>query len=142
VLLDVSVVVVPRDQDIMYFKIFAKEGSLLSSHWSRGIINTYNRAAKGGHTVTAQSLFTETNEPTLVVGDLNVHTAYTDTMRSLEPWERGKGKHYMRLAALRGYTITNMPGIYTRFPDNPILHRPSVIDNTLANNKLLANVSK
>jgi len=48
----------------------------------------------------------------------------------------------MRLAALRGYTIINTPGIYTRFPDNPTLHRPSLIDYTLANNSLLAKVSK
>jgi len=142
VLLDISFVVVPRDQDILYLRIFAKEGSLLGNHRSLGIINTYNRPAEGGHTVTAESLFTETNEPTLVVGDLNVHTAYTDPMRNLEPGERRRGEHYMRLAALRGYTIINTPGIYTRFPDNPTLHRPSVIDYTLANNSLLAKVSK
>ena len=67
-------------------------------------------------------LFVETNEPTLVVGDLNIHTAYTDPLRSLEPGERRRGEHYMRLAALRGYNIINTPGIYTRFPDNPIIH--------------------
>jgi len=106
------------------------------------MINAYNRPAEGGHTVTTESLFTKTNEPTLVVGDLNIHTAYTDPMRNLEPGERRRGEHYMRLAALQDYTIINTPGIYTRFPDNPRLHRPSVIDYTLANNSLLAKVSK
>ena len=142
VLLDISFVVVPRDQDILYLRIFAKEGSLLGNHRSLGIINTYNRRAEGGHTVTTESLFTETNEPTLVVGDLNVYTAYTDPIRNLEPGERRRGEHYMRLVALRGYTIINTPEIYMRFPDNPTLHRPSIIDYTLANYSLLAKVSK
>jgi len=106
------------------------------------IINTYNKPAEGGHTVAAESCFTETNEPTLVVDDLNIHTPYTDSMRSLEPGKRRRGEHYMRLAALRGYTIINTPRIYTRFPDNPTFHRPSIIDYTLANNSLLAKVSK
>ena len=77
-----------------------------------------------------------------MVGDLNVHTAYTDPMRNLEPGERRRGEHYMRLAALRGYNTINTPGIYTRFPDNPTLHRPSVIVYALANNSLLTKVSK
>jgi len=142
VLLDISFVVVPRDQDILYLRIFAKEGGLLGNRRSLGIINIYHRPAKGGHTVTAETLFTETNEPTLVVGDLNIHNAYTDPMSDLEPGERRKGEHYMRLAALREDTIINTPGIYTRFPDNPTLHRPSVIDYTLANNSVLAKLSK
>ena len=142
VLLDISFVVVPRDQDILYLRIFAKEGFLLGNNRSLGIINTYNRQAEGDHTVTAEDLFVETNELTLVVGDLNIHTAYTDPLRSLEPGERRRGEHYMRLAALCGYNIINTPGIYRRFPDNPIIHRPSVIDYTLANNSLLARISR
>jgi len=142
VLLDISFVVVPGDQDILYLRIFAKEGWLLGNNRSLGIINTYNRQAEGGHTVAAEDLFVETNEPTLVVGDLNIHTAYTDPLRNLEPGERRRGEHYMRLAALRGYNIINTPGIYTRLPDTPIIHRPSVIDYTLANNSLLARLSR
>jgi len=142
VLLDICFVVVPSNQDILYLRIFAKEGCLLGNHRSLGIINTYNRPAQGGDRVTTETLFTETNEPTLVVGDLNVHSAYTDPMRNLELGERKRGEHYMRLAALRGYNIINTPGIYTRLPENPTLHRPSVIDYALANNSLLAKVSK
>jgi len=142
VLVDISFGVVPRDHNILYLRISAKEGSLLGNDRSLRIINAYNRPAEGGHTVTGKGLFTETHEPTLVVGDLNVHTAYTDPMRNLKPGERRKGAHYIRLPALRGYTIINTPGIYTRFPDNPTLHRPTVIAYTLANNSLLAKVSK
>ena len=139
---DISFDVVPRDQDILSLRISAKEGSLLGNYRSLRIINPYNRPAEGGHTITGEGLFTETNETTLVVGDLNVHTAYTDPMRNLKPGARRTGEHYLRLAALRGYTIINSLGIYTRFPDNPTLHRPTVIDYTLANNSLLAKVSK
>jgi len=140
VLLDISFVVVPREQDILYLRVFVKEGFLLGNNSSFGIINTYNRQAEGGHTVSAENLFTETNELTLVVGDLNIDTVYTDPLRSLELGERRRGEHYMRLAALRGYNIIKMRGIYMRFPDNPTLHRPYIIDYTLVNNLLLAKV--
>jgi len=45
-------------------------------------------------------------------------------------------------AALQGYNILNMPGIYTRFPDNPELDRPPAINYILTNAALLPRVSR
>ena len=102
VLLDISFVVVPKDQDIQYKRVFAKKAFLLHNNRFFGIINTYVRQAEGGHTVTAKDLFIERNEPTLVVRDLNIHTAYTNPVRSREPGDRRSGDHYIRLVALQG----------------------------------------
>jgi len=56
-------------------RISAKEGFLLGNNRFFGIINTYNRREDGDHIVNAKNLFTERNELTLVVSDLNLHTA-------------------------------------------------------------------
>ena len=48
----------------------------------------------------------------------------------------------MRTVALHGYSILNTQWIYTRFLDNPNLHRPSSIDYTLANAAMFAKVTR
>ena len=102
---------------------------------SFSLINTYNRQVDGVNTVKAADLFTDDFHPSLVVGDLNVHTLYTDPTRDMSSTERRKGEQYFRVAGLRGFAIINEPGVYTRTPDN-INDRPSVIDYTLANPQL------
>ena len=50
---------------------------------SFSLINTYNRQVDGVNTVKAADLFTDDSHPSLVVGDLNVHTLYTDLTRNM-----------------------------------------------------------
>jgi len=102
VLLDISFVVVPKEQEIQYKRIFAKKAFLLRNNRFYGIIDTYVQQAEGGHTVTAKDLFIERNKPTLVVRDLNIHTHYTNPVRSREPRDRRSGDHYIRPVALQG----------------------------------------
>ena len=142
VLLEVSFVIFPCVEDVLFLRVFAKEGRLLGQSRSIGIANVYNRQGADGHSAPAESIFPETPEPTLVVGDLNIHTSLTDPMRVLSSSERRTGEAYMRTAALHSYTILNTPGIYTRFPDNPNLHRPSTIDYTLANASMFTKVNR
>ena len=142
VMVGISFVLVPMEEDVLYLRIFAKEGRLVGNGRSLGLVNVYNRVVDGGNTVSLETAFVETNEPTLVVGDMNCHTAFTDPLRELGHGERRRGELYMRTAALNGYNILNTPGVYTRFPDNPELHRPSVLDYTLANAALLPKVSR
>ena len=99
------------------------------------LINTYNRQVEGVNTVQAANMFTEDFHPSLVVGDLNVHTLYTDPTRNMWSAEGRKGEQYFRVAGLRGFAIINEPGVYTRTPDN-INDRPSTIVYTLANRQL------
>ena len=77
-----------------------------------------------------------------MVGDLNIHTAMTDPMRDLSSSEWRMGEHYMRTATLQGYTILNTPGIHTRFPDNPMIHRSSTIDYSLVNASMFSQVTR
>jgi len=142
VMVGISFVLVPTEEDVLYLRIFAKEGRLVGNGRSLGLVNVYNRVVDGGNTVPPEAAFVETNEPTLVVGDMNCHTAFTDPLRQLGQGERRRGELYMRTAALSGFNILNTPGIYTRFPDNPELHRPSVLDYALANAALLPKVSR
>lgn len=48
----------------------------------------------------------------------------------------------MTTAALSGYIILNTPGIYTRFPDNDMIYRPSVIDYSMANAAMFNKISR
>ena len=81
----------------------------------------------GVNTVKAAYLFTDDIHPSLVVGDLNVHTLYPDPARNMLSAERRKGEQYFRVAGLRGFAIINEPEINTRTLDN-INDRPSIID--------------
>jgi len=110
-------------------------GKVVGGHERFSLINTYNRQVDGNNTVSRVDLFTNNTNPSLMVGDLNVHTMYTDPERDMSTTQRRKGEHNFRVAGLHGYAILNEPGIYTRTPDNNTT-RPSVIDYTLANNLL------
>jgi len=122
--------------DILRLVLSRNDGRpVLGGFDSFSLINTYNRQVDGVNTVKATDLFTDNPHPFLVVGDLNVHTLYTDPTRNMSSAERRKGEQYFRVAGLRGFAIINEPGVYTRTPENTN-DRPSVIDYTLANRQL------
>jgi len=75
VLVGISFVLVPTVEDVLYLRIFAKEGRLVGNSPLLGLVNVYNRLANGGNTVPPGTVFTQMNKPTLVGGDLNCHTA-------------------------------------------------------------------
>ena len=122
--------------DVLQLVLSRNDGRpVLGGSESFALINTYNRQVDGVNTVKAADLFTEDFDPSQVVGDLNVHTLYTDPTRNMSSAERQKGEQYFRVAGLRGFAIINKPGVYNRTPDN-INDRPSVIDYTLANRQV------
>ena len=59
---------------------------------SVSLINTYNRQVDGVNTVKGADLLTDDFHPSLVVGDLNVHTLYTDPSRNRTSAKRQKGE--------------------------------------------------
>jgi len=67
---------------------------------SFSLINTYNRQVDRVNTVKATDLFTQDFHPSQVVGNLNVHTLYTDPTRNMSSAERWKGEQYFRVAEL------------------------------------------
>ena len=80
VLVGVSFVVIPTSEDVLYLRVFGKGGCLVGRSIFFGLINVYNRQVEGSSSVDPKMVFAETREPTLVVGDLNVHTAFTDPL--------------------------------------------------------------
>jgi len=80
-------VLVPNVEDVLYLWGFAKEGRLVGNSRALGLVNVYNKLMEGGHTVLPEAVFTEINESTLVVGDMNSHTVFTDPL-----WKRGHGE--------------------------------------------------
>ena len=126
--------------DVRRLVLSRNDGRLvLGGFDSFSLINTYNRQVDGVNTVKAAPLFTDDFHPSLVVGELNVQTLYTDPTRNMLSAERQKGEQYFRVAGLPGFAIINEPGVYTRTPDN-INDRPSVITYTLANRQLADHV--
>jgi len=122
--------------DVLHLLMSRNDGGKVVGENERlSLINTYNRQVDGNNTVSPTNLFTDNTNPSLIVGDLSVHTMYTDPERDMSTAERRKGAHYIRVARLHGYAILNKPGIYTTTPDDNTT-RPSVIDYTLANNQL------
>jgi len=89
ILVGISFVLVPTIEDVLYLRIFAPEGSLIGNSRSLGLVNVYKRLADGGNTVPPGTVFTETNEPTLVVGDLNGHTPFTELLQDLSHGKAG-----------------------------------------------------
>jgi len=92
VLLEISFVIFACIENVLYLRIFTKEEKLVGQSKSAGIVNAYNRRTKEGNSVQAESLFRETNKPTIIVSDLNVHTSLTDPMRVLSSLERRNGR--------------------------------------------------
>lgn len=105
--------------------------------WKEFILtNVYNTPSREGMVVAPERLFHDFDCLSFVCGDFNVHTIYTDPLKEINPGERRLGELFFRVATVKKHTIINEPGIHTRFPNRDD-HRPSCIDYTLANNKLL-----
>ena len=51
---------------------------VIGGHERFSLIYTYNRQVDGNNTVSPTNLFTDNGNPSIIVGDLNVHTMYTD----------------------------------------------------------------
>ena len=122
--------------DVLRLVLSRNDGRpVLGGFDSFSLINTYNRQVDGVNTDKAADLFTDDFHPSLVVGDINVHTLNTAPARNMSSAECQKGEQYFRVAGLRGFARINEPGVYTWTPDN-INDRPSVINYTLANRQL------
>jgi len=124
--------------DVLHLLMSRNDGGKVVGGPERfSMINTYNIQVDGNNTVSPANLFTDYTNSSLIMGNLNVHTMYTDPERDMSTAERRKGEHYFHVAGLHGYAILNEPGIYTRTLDNNTA-RPSVIYYTLANNQFAA----
>lgn len=97
------------------------------------IVNVYNRILSAtARSVPPRLAFPHTTQPTLVVGDFNIHHHIPDPLRALSHSEKALGTHYFDEAHAGHYTLLNTPGSRTRLSPH-ILHRNSCIDLAFAN---------
>ena len=89
------------------------------------------------HSVSPESSLLHLEHPYLVAGDFNIHNAATDPSRLLSSKEERESARYFERASDLGFTLLNIPGLYTRFPLTGT-HRPSTIDLAFANSHMFA----
>jgi len=127
--------------DVLALDISSQKPLFGTNFYSIRIINAYWSNARDHqvHSVPPETLFPSLKVPLLVVGDLNIHNALSDRMRSVSPRETVSSTPYFETAAEAGFALLNAPGEYTRFPLTGKA-RPSVLDLSFANPHLMPMV--
>ena len=107
------------------------------------LVNIY-RLPRGsslpGTPLTPDNVFSPSSLPKFVAGDLNLHHPTSDPTRTLSDREFRESEPFFSLAAERGFSLLNTPGVYTRFPFN-LETRPAVLYLAFASAGLLPYVS-
>jgi len=127
--------------DVLAHDVSSQEPLFGTKFHSFRLINAYstNIPDHRVHSAFPESLFASLEVPLLVVGDLNIHNAHSDPLRSLSPREIISSTPYFQKAAEAGFALLNPAGEYSRFP--PVgTARPSVINLFFANPHLLPMV--
>jgi len=95
--------------------------------------NVYARSLPPSpHSVSPGSSLLELEHPYRVAGDFNIHNAASDPSRLLSSKEERESAPYFDRASDLGFTLLNIPGVYTRFHFTGT-HRPSTMDLAFAN---------
>jgi len=127
--------------DVLSLDISSQEPLFATNFHSFRIITAYltNTRDHWVCLVSPETLFAALEVPLLVVGDINIHNALSDPIRSLSPGEIVSSTPYFEKAAQAGLALLNPHGEYTRFPLTGKA-RPSVLDLSFANPHLLPMV--
>jgi len=93
--------------DIMSLDISSQQPVFGSRVHSFRLVNAYsiNSAERRVHSVPPQCLFPDTGIPLLEVGDLTIHNAQSDALRSFASPEVSSSATYFVLAALGGFAL-------------------------------------
>src|SRR5437588_6579359 len=120
--------------DWMAIDVFTPAGLFCTANRQFRVYNLYstNSTSPARRTVTPADAFCANHFPTLVVGDFNVHHSISDPLRHLSSTEHAISPPYLDRALDLGYSLVNMPGVYTRYPFD-LSTRPSVLDLAFAN---------
>ena len=115
---------------LMEVTFSSPSGICTSSQKTLRIINVYNpprSAASSARRVTPPDVFPPGTVATLVAGDFNLHHYTTDPSRAVSRRDYLVSEPFFAMADLRGYSLLNTPGVYTRFPLSGA-GRPAVLD--------------
>ncbi|KAH0611643.1 uncharacterized protein H6S33_010908 [Morchella sextelata] len=126
--------------DIISVNLFCHTGP--NTHTTITLTNCYNRQLRdGSRSIHPLNILPTSDNPTITVGDLNIHNPATDPARNFSARELRLSQPYMDTASRAGYSILNTPGTYTRISLNQA-HRNGVIDIAFSNHRATPLVRK
>ena len=119
--------------DVMALDLFTPDGFFNPSTTGFTIINSYSTKGRLNNTrsVPPDIIFPASPLPTLTLGDLNIHHPTSDPLRMFKEDEVATSSPYFDRATDLGFTLLNMPGVFTRFSMSRI-GRPGVLDLAFA----------
>src|SRR5437588_7875979 len=120
--------------DTMAINIHSHHGLFGSKHKIFRLYNSYsvNSTSCSSRTLSPQDLFPIHSFPTITMGDFNLHHPLLDPLRELSSQDISVSASYFDRAADLGFSLLNVPGIFTRFPFDSST-RPGVLDISFAN---------
>jgi len=118
---------------VMALDLFTPDGFFNPSTTGFTIVNSYSTKGHRNNTrsVLPDIIFPASPLPTLTLGDLNVHQPTADPLRVFNEYELATSTPYFDTATHLGFTLLNVPGVFTRFSMS-LIGRPGVYDLAFA----------
>ena len=115
--------------DVMALDLFTPGGFFNPSTTGFTIVNSYSTKGRLNNTrsVPPDIVFPVSPLPTLTLGDLNIHHPTADPLRVFKEDEIATSAPYFDRATELGFTLLNVPGVFTRLSMS-LIGRPGVID--------------
>ena len=122
-----------RRGDVMALDLFTSDGFFNPSTTAFTIINSYSTkgSSNNTHSVPPDIIFPSSPLPTLTLGDLNIHHPTADPLRTFKEDEIATSTPYFDRATDLGFSLLNIPGVFTRFSMS-LIGRPGVLDLAFA----------
>ena len=119
--------------DVMALDLFTPDGFFNPSSTGFTIINSYSTNGRVNNTrsVPPDIIFPASPLPTLTLGDLNIHHPTADPLRVFKEDEIATSTPYLHRARQLGFSLLNVPGVFTRFSMS-LIGGPGVLDLAFA----------
>jgi len=123
----------PEKDDFMGLEVVTPQGCFGTNFPRFTISEAYARPLPPSpHSVSPESSLLDLKHSYLVAGDFNILNAATNPSRLLSSKEESESVPYFDQASDLGFTLLNIPGVYSGFPFTGT-HSPSTIDLAFAN---------
>jgi len=119
--------------DVMALDLFTPDGFFNPSTTGFTIINSYSTKGRLNNTrsVPPDVIFPASSLPTLTLGDLNIHHPTADPLRVFKEDEIATSSPYFDRATELGFSLLNVPGVFTRFSMS-LIGSPGILDLAFA----------
>jgi len=117
----------------MALDLFTPDGFFNPSTTGFTIVNYYSTKGRLNNTcsVPPEIIFPASPLPTLTLGDLNIHHPTADPLRVFKEDELATSTSYFDRATDLGFTLMNVPCVFTRFSMS-LIGRPGILDLAFA----------